>query len=114
MMAKVVQIQDYNRNNPTPVYFTKKELYQLLAHYSRHVINGEWKDYAIDHDKRMSAFSIYRDNRSQPVFTIFKYAKGTHRHGDYLISTGGNMLKRGKNLSEVLSVLERKLRLVAR
>ena len=112
-MPKVVRLKEFKRKESASVYFTKNELNQLITHYSRRVISGEWKDYAIDHGKGMSAFSIYRDTGTHPVFTIFKYAKGSHRHGDYVIGTGGNMLKRGKKLSDVLSVFERKLKLVS-
>ncbi|MGB0577084.1 MAG: DUF2794 domain-containing protein, partial [Alphaproteobacteria bacterium] len=52
-MPKVVRLKDFNRNNSAPVYFTKAELNQLLSHYSRRVISGEWKDYAIDHGNGM-------------------------------------------------------------
>jgi len=114
MMPKVVLLNDFKRKDSLAVYFTKNELNQLLSHYSRRVISGEWKDYAIDHGKRMSAFSIYRDTGTHPVFTISKYAKGTHRHGDYVVGAGGNTLKRGKHLSDVLSVFERQLKLVSR
>ena len=32
-----------------PVFFNRQELRQLLEVYSRRVVAGEWKDYAIDH-----------------------------------------------------------------
>jgi hypothetical protein len=114
MMPKIVRLKDFKLKDTVSVYFTKAELNQLLSHYSRRVISGEWKDYAIDHGKGMSAFSIYRDTGTHPVFTVFKYAKGTHRHGDYVVGAGGNMLKRGKKLTDVLSVFDRHLKLVSR
>ena len=55
------------------VYFTRHELNLMLSLYSRRVINGEWKDYAIDHGKRLSAFSVFRDSCDRPIFTVFKY-----------------------------------------
>jgi hypothetical protein len=114
MMPKVVLLNEFKRKESAAVYFTKNELNQLLSHYSRRVISGEWKDYAIDHSKGMSAFSIYRETGTHPVFTISKYAKGTHRNGDYVVGTAGNTLKRGKDLSEVLSIFKRQLKLVSR
>ena len=113
-MPRIVRINDFKRKEISAVYFTKKELNQLLSHYSQRVISGEWKDYAIDHEKGMSSFSIYHDTGKRPVFTVFKYAKGTHRLGDYVVGAGGNMLKRGKKLTDVLSVFDQRLRLVSR
>jgi len=113
-MPRIVRINDFKRKEISAVYFTKKELNQLLAHYSQRVISGEWRDYAIDHEKGMSSFSIYHDTGNRPVFTVFKYAKGTQRLGDYVVGAGGNMLKRGKKLTDVLSVFDQRLRLVSR
>ena len=113
MTPKVILLDEFKRKNSSTVYFTKNELNQLLSQYSRRVISGEWKDYAIYHGKGMSAFSIYRETGTHPVFTISKYAKGTHRNGDYVVGAAGKMLKRGKNLSEVLSIFKRQLKLVS-
>ena len=114
MTPKVVLLEDFKRKDSSTVYFTKSELNQLLSHYSKRVISGEWKDYAIDHGNGMSAFSIYRETGTLPVFTISKYAKGTHRNGDYVVGAAGNTLKRGKDLSDVLSIFKRQLKLVSR
>src|SRR5690606_10999380 len=97
-MSWVVRISDFRRKNAPPVYFTRNELNQLLSLYSRRVIGGEWKDYAIDQGRGMSAFSIYRDSSTRPAFTIYKYANGSHRLGDYAVGSGGNLINRGKTL----------------
>lgn len=113
-MSRLVRLSDFRRKNAPAVYFTRNELNQLLSLYSRRVIGGEWKDYAIDQGRGMSAFSIYRDSSDRPTFTIYKYANGSHRLGDYVVGSGGNLINRGKTLAEALSVLERQLRLVSR
>ena len=113
-MSRLVRLSDYRRRNAPSVYFTRTELNQLLSLYSRRVIGGEWKDYAIDQGRGMSAFSIYRDSSTRPAFTIYKYANGTHRRGDYVVGSGGNLLNRGKTLEDAISVLERQLRVVSR
>ena len=105
---------EYRRKSVAAVYFTRNELNQLLSIYSRRVIGGEWKDYAIDQGRGMSAFSIYRDSSGQPTFTIYKYAKGSHRRGDYVVGSAGNILNRATTLQDALSVLERQLRLVTK
>ena len=111
-MSRVVRLTEYRRKSVPAVYFTRNELNQLLSMYSHRVIGGEWKDYAIDQGRGMSAFSIYRDSSSQAAFTIYKYEKDTNRRGDYVVSSGGNILNRGTSLKDALSVLERQLRLV--
>ena len=113
-MSTVVRLTEYRRKSVQNVYFTRTELNQLLSIYSRRVIGGEWKDYAIDQGRGMSAFSIYKSSHTQPAFTIYKYAKGSHRRGDYVVGTGGNILNRAKTLQDALSVLERQLRLVGK
>ena len=112
-MSRLVRLSDFRRKNVATVYFTRNELNQLLSLYSRRVIGGEWKDYAIDQGRGMSAFSIYRDSSNRPAFTIYKYASGSHRRGDYVVGSGGNLLNRGKTLAEAISILERELRLVS-
>ena len=111
-MSKVVLLKKYRNRGTSAVSFTKNELNQLLSLYSQRVINGEWKDYAINHEKDMSAFSIYRDSSNQPIFTIFKFATGTNHNGDYVLGSYGIFLKRGRNLSEVLSSFQKNLELV--
>jgi len=112
-MSKIVRLSDLRRKAVPPVYFTKHELNQLLSLYSRRVIGGEWKDYAIDHGRNMSAFSIFRDSSTRPVYTVFKFASGSHRRGDYVLGNGGNVIKRGRTLADVLSVFAERLRLVS-
>ena len=113
-MFDIVRLSDIRRRKAvSPVYFTKHELNQLLSLYSRRVIGGEWKDYAIDQGRGMSAFSIFRDSSTRPAYTVFKFAAGTHRHGDYVLGSGGNLIRRGRTLGEVLSVFERRLKLVS-
>ena len=113
-MSRVVRLTEYRRKSVPSVYFTRLDLNQLLSIYSRRVIGGEWKDYAIDQGRGMSAFSICRSSNSQPAFTIYKYAKGSHQRGDYVVGSGGNILNRAQTLGDALSVLERQLRLVGK
>ena len=111
-MSKVVRLSSFRSKGNQRVYFTRCELNQLLSIYSRRVIGGEWKDYAIDQGKGMSAFSIYGDSSGRAAFTVYKFANGSHRKGDYVVGSGGNILQRGRTLDEALSVLKTNLRLV--
>jgi len=112
-MSEIVRLSDVRRRAVAPVYFTKPELNLLLSIYSRRVIGGEWKDYAIDQGKGMSAFSVFRDSSTRPAYTIYKFAAGTHRKGDYVVGSGGNLIRRGRTLADALSMFDQRLKLVS-
>ena len=52
--------------------FTRSELHQLLSLYSRLVARGEWRDYAIEQDGGLAAFSVFRHSHERPLYTITK------------------------------------------
>lgn len=113
-MTTVVSLAEYKRaaRRALPdICFNKRELDQLLTVYSRRVMNGEWKDYAIRHDPTMAAFLIYRNNSRQPAFTVVK-RKLSGDKMEFLVFHGRERLKRGFSLNDVLSVLKQKLKLV--
>jgi hypothetical protein len=56
--TELFRLADYRAKRKT-VYFNRLELNQLLAVYSRHVIRGEWRDYAIDHRDGFALFSPF-------------------------------------------------------
>jgi len=114
MSRKVVRLSEFRRKVARPVYFSKNELNRLLSVYSRRVIGGEWKDYAIDFGRGMVAFSIYGEVSGRPLFTVYKFAPGTHRLGDYVLASGGNTIQRGGVLEDVLTPFDRKISLVSR
>jgi hypothetical protein len=111
-MAKVVNLSEFKRLS-RPVYFDRHELNKLLSVYSRRVMGGEWKDYAIGRSEGMVTFSVFRNSSDRPLFTIIKFAAGTHRNGDYLLCGDRVLLKRGRTLGEVLSQFQRDLKLVS-
>jgi hypothetical protein len=110
-MSKVVQLYEY-RHRSKQVCFDRLELNQLLSLYSRRVRGGEWKDYAIGHGDGMAAFSVFRNSSDRPLFTVIRYAPGTHRNGDYLLCSGRRRIKRGATLGDVLASFDRPLKLV--
>ena len=81
--------------------------------YSRRVASGEWRDYAIDHRDGVATFSVFRHTHERPLFAIMKIGGSGNRPADYAVVTGRQKLKDSPSLAEVLSVFERKLRLVA-
>ena len=108
----VLKLSDYRRRVPA-VCFRRHELNLLLSLYSRRVIGGEWRDYAIDQDVRHAAFSIFRRSSDRPIYTVCKYADGSHPAGDYVVYSGRAAVSRGRTMAEALAWFDRHLRLVS-
>jgi hypothetical protein len=111
-MAKVVNLSDFKRLN-RPVFFDRNELNRLLSVYTRRVMSGEWKDYAIGHGDGMVTFSVFRRACDSPLFTIIKCAAGSYRNGDFLLCSDRVLVRRGRSLTEILSHFQRDLKLVS-
>ncbi len=110
-MSKLIDISKYQKQNSRRVNFTRAELDQLLSLYSRRVISGEWKDYAINQENGMSAFSVYRDSGALPTFTIYKFS-GNTKQGQFAVGSGGSLIKRGQTLGDAISFLGKRLTLI--
>ena len=110
-MSKVVHLSEFHQR-PKQVSFGRHELNKLFPLYSRRVRAGEWKDYAIRHGDGLAAFSVFRNTSDEPLYTIIKYAPGTHRSGDYMLCSGRRRIKRGTTLSVVLSSFDQPLKLI--
>ncbi len=95
---------------PETVSFDRRELSQILNVYGRMVAAGEWRDYAIDWLKDAAVFSVFRRTSEMPLYRVEKRPKLRARQGMYaLVGATGAVLKRGHDLRQVLSPLERKL-----
>ena len=108
-MTELIRLAD--RKRPRQVYFSRPELMQLLALYSRQVSAGEWRDYAIDHKAGMAIFSVFRHSFDRPLFSIAKWADA-QRPSSYAVFAGPRRLKAGGTLLDVLAVLEGRPKLV--
>lgn len=98
---------------PAMVAFERRELQTILNLYGRMVAAGEWRDYAIDFSREKAVFSIFRRAAEQPLYRIEKTPKLARRQGAYaVVAAGGLILKRGHDLSRVIAVLDRRLKLV--
>ncbi len=96
-----------------PVTFDRRELNQILHVYGMMVAAGEWRDYAIDHLKDRAVFSVFRRTSEVPLFQIVKTPKLRHRQGAYsVVAATGMVLKRGHELSRVLGVFDKTLKVV--
>lgn len=112
-MATLFRLSDYQTKKKRFVHFVRPELNQLLAVYSRRVIAGDWKAYAINHGDGAAFFSIFLHANAQPIYTIVKLAEGSRRQGDWLIVSNGRKLRQSPTLADALKYFERQLRLVS-
>jgi hypothetical protein len=109
-----------NRSGPaahpqssTTVAFTLHELREILNLYGRKVAAGEWRDYAMDFGREKAVFSVFRRASECPLYTIEKNPRLARKQGAYsVIAATGLILKRGHDLTRVLAVLDRSLKLV--
>ena len=93
----------------SPVTFDRQELDQILNIYGRMVAAGEWRDYALSFGREVAVFAIYRRTSEVPLYRIEKRPKLRNRQGAYaVIAPTGLVLKRGRELTQVLKVLDTK------
>lgn len=100
------QFYDHRRAG---VAFSRQELRVIMDVYSRRVVTGEWRDYAIDMDRDRAAFSVFRNSLENPLYVIEKLA----RDDGFRLSSRGRKLQHGGSITEILAVLDRRPRLVA-
>lgn len=118
-MGEVVSLEDYSsgaRRGPTAapgakmdVFFDRRELGRILDLYGQMVAHGEWRDYAIGHDRDVCVFAIYQRASEAPLFRIVKRPKLARKQGMFqVLSREGRVLKRGHDLDAVLKVFDAK------
>jgi hypothetical protein len=107
-MSNVLRLSDLRRSKR--VFFTRGELNQLLSLYTRQVMRGEWRDYAIDQRDGMVLFSMFRRTQELPLFTVMKTAPGMSRRGDYALLTGGQRIATGGTMADILAQLMKLIR----
>ncbi|HLJ20001.1 MAG TPA: DUF2794 domain-containing protein [Stellaceae bacterium] len=105
-MATLHRLSDFRRKAKA-VFFTRPELNQLLSLYSRQVMRGEWRDYAIDQRDSAALFSVFRHTHERPLYTVVKFAPGTSRHGDFAVLSGPQRLASGATIADVLRALQK-------
>jgi len=112
--STLIPLSEARRNRlGMPVTFHRRELEQILRLYGRMVAANEWRDYAIDHLADRAVFSVFRRTSETPLYSITKNPALARKQGTWSVTSAtGHILKRGQELSGVLSVFDRKLRLV--
>ena len=96
------------------VFFERRELDQLLRLYGRMVAAGEWRDYAIDGLSESAIFSVFRRSSEAPIYRVEKRPELARRQGAWaVLGQGGVVLRRGRDLDQVLKVFDtRRFRVV--
>lgn len=90
-----------------PVFFHRRELDLILRVYGRMVAAGEWRDYAMIGHKDVAEFAVFRRSGDAPAYRIEKRPALQTRQGQWaVIGEGGQILKRGRELDQVLRVFD--------
>ena len=110
-MGEVVALENHTRPAKR-VSFDRIELRHLSNVYSRRVSAGEWRDYAIDFQRGQAVFSVFRHTCEAPLFRVAKIRHRGRAAAEYAVSAGPRLLKRGRDIHEVLRVIERRLEAV--
>ena len=113
-MTNLVDIASYQQDKRMrkrrSVFFTKEELRSILNLYSQHVAQGEWKDYAIDHDNNLASFSVFRHSFDTPLLSIGKRRNG--KHHEFLLTSSGRIIKRSRKLADILKLMSKPIKLI--
>ena len=105
--------QQQRKPIPQTISFDRRELGVILGLYGRKVAEGEWRDYAIDFTMQKAVFSIFRRTSEVPLYRIEKDPKLARKQGMYaVIAATGLVMRRGTDLARVISVLDKKLKVV--
>ncbi len=110
-MAKLIRLDQRRRRSY--VHFTRQELNLLLQLYSKRVANGEWRDYAIQHDAARARFMVFRNWLEGPAYSIVKLAPASDGNCVFLVATASGPIRRGRSLGEVLAHIQSRLTLVS-
>jgi hypothetical protein len=110
--ATVLPLSDYRGGARRTLYFTRPELNQLLGLYSRNVIRGIWRDYAIDHRDGQALFSVFRHTQESALFTIVKSAGAPGGEPQFTVLSGRQRVRVARSLPEALDYFRSKLALV--
>lgn len=90
-----------------PIFFDRRELDQMLRVYGRMVAAGEWRDYAMTGRSDHAEFAVFRRHGDAPVYRIEKRPALRLKQGQWaVIGEGGHVLKRGRDLAQVLRVFD--------
>ncbi len=94
-------------SQPSSVFFERRELDLILRVYGRMVAQAEWRDYAMVGGRDAAEFAVFRRSGDAPAYRIEKRPALQARQGQWsVIGEGGVVLKRGRELEQVLRVFD--------
>ncbi|MEM7768334.1 MAG: DUF2794 domain-containing protein [Pseudomonadota bacterium] len=98
------------RNTPEEkVAFHRLELDLILGVYGRLVRVGEARDYAIGMHADRAIFAIFRNAAEQPTWRVEKVPALANRQGAFAVhGAAGQVLRRGRDLSTVLRIFDKR------
>lgn len=92
---------------PGPVFFDRRELTLILSVYGRLVAAAEARDYAMADGRDAAEFAVFRRTGDAPAWRIEKRPALQVRQGQWAVfGEGGQILKRGRDLGQVLRVFD--------
>lgn len=92
---------------PGRIFFERRELMQILSVYGRLVAATEARDYAMADGKEAAEFAMFRRSGDAPAWRIEKRPALQTRQGQWAVfGEGGQILKRGRDLEQVLKVFD--------
>ena len=94
-------------SHPGRIFFERRELMQILSVYGRLVASTEARDYAMTDGKDAAEFAVFRRAGDAPAWRIEKRPALQSRQGQWAVfGEGGQILKRGRELDQVLRVFD--------
>ncbi len=92
------------------IFFERSEFEAILNVYGKMVASGYWKDYAISGTKDVATFAVFQKASERPIFRITKTPSLRHKQGAFaILSSQGQVLKRGQELQQLLKYFDKKL-----
>jgi len=110
-MATIVRLSEIRRK-AKPTFFSRGELNLLLSLYSRQVMRGQWRDYAIGLQDGKALFAVFCNSHEAALYTIVKAAP--QGKPEFTLLAGRLPLARSANLTNIVASLTIRLRSHAR
>lgn len=104
-MSKITPLK---KARQTPkIAFQRDEMGLIFDVYGRLVMSGQAKDYAVGAHKDQAVFAIFKRHAETPNWTVLKTPALARMQGAYaVLGAQGQILKRGRDLKQVLTVFE--------
>ena len=100
-------VTPFPKDGAGQVGFDRLELQRIMDLYGRMVSAGHWRDYAMDMGREAAIFSAFRRAAERPEYRIEKRPALRLKQGQWaVIGEGGVVLRRGRELAQVLRVFD--------